>query len=60
MVKLADCTQMVTFLSSIGKALWDLFVIALGCLSLYLTIIFVSGALWDLGKDIIERIKKKK
>jgi len=51
---------MVTFLSSIGKSLWDLFVIGLGCLSLYLTIIFVSGALWDLGKDIIERIKKKK
>jgi len=50
---------MVTFLSSIGKALWDLFLISLGCLSLYLTIIFVSGALWDLAKDTIERIKKK-
>lgn len=59
MVKLADCTQMVTFLSSIGKALWDLFIIGLGCLSLYLLIIFVSEALWDLVKDIIERIKKK-
>ena len=59
MVKLADCTQMVAFLFSIGRALWDLFVIGLGCLSLYLTIIFVSGALWDLAKDIIERIKKK-
>jgi len=51
---------MVTFLSSIGRALWDLFIIGLGCLSLYLLIIFVSGALWDLAKDIIERIKKKK
>ena len=51
---------MVTFLSYIGKALWDLFLISLGCLSLYLTIIFVSGALWDLAKDTIERIKKKK
>jgi len=50
---------MVTFLSSIGKVLWDLFVIGLGCLSLYLTILFVSGVLWDLGKDILERIKKK-
>ncbi len=59
MVKLADCTQMVTFLSSIGRVLWDLFIIGLGCLSLYLTILFVSGLLWDLGKDILERIKKK-
>lgn len=50
---------MVTFLSSIGKALWDLFLIGLGCLSLYLTILFVSEILWDLGKDIVERIKKK-
>ena len=51
---------MVTFLLSIGKVLWDLFLIGLGCLSLYLLIIFVSGVLWDLGKDILERIKKKK
>jgi len=28
-------------------------------LSLYLLILFVSGALWDLAKDILERIKKK-
>ena len=59
MVILADCTQMVAFLLSIVKALWDLFVIGLGCLSLYLTIIFLSGVLWDLVKDTIERIKKK-
>ena len=59
MGKLAESTQMLTFLSSIGKALWDLFIIGLGCLSLYLTILFVSGALWDLVKDIVERIKKK-
>lgn len=51
---------MVTFLLSIVKLLWDLFVIGMGCLSLYLTILYVSGLLWDLGKDIIERIKKKK
>jgi len=51
---------MVTFLLSIVKLLWELFVIGMGFLSLYLLIIFVSGALWDLGKDIIERIKKKK
>ena len=55
----AESTQMVTFLSSIGKALWDLLIISIGCLSLYLTIIFMSGFLWDLAKDIIERIKKK-
>jgi len=58
--KLAESTQMVTFLLSIVKLLWELFVIGMGFLSLYLLIIFVSGALWDLGKDIIERIKKKK
>jgi len=51
---------MVAFLLSIVKALWDLFVIGLGCLSIYLTIIFLSGVLWDLAKDTIERIKKKK
>ena len=51
---------MVSFLLSIVKLLWDLFVIGLGCLSLYLTILFVSDLLWDLAKDIIERIKKKK
>jgi len=50
---------MVSFLLSIVKLLWELFVIGMGCLSLYLLIIFVSGALWDLGKDILERIKKK-
>jgi len=59
MVKLADCTPMVSFLLSIVKLLWELFVIGMGCLSLYLTILFVSGALWDLVKDTIERIKKK-
>ena len=55
----AESTQMVTFLSSIGKVLWDLFLIGLGCLSLYLSILYVSGLLWDLAKDILERIKKK-
>ena len=59
MGKLAESTQMVSFLLSIVKALWDVFVIGLGCLSLYLTILFVSGVLWDLVKDILERIKKK-
>lgn len=56
---LAESTQMVTFLLSIGKALWDLFVIGIGCLSVYLLIIFLSDLLWDLVKDIIERINKK-
>lgn len=56
----AESTQMVAFLLSIVKLLWDLFVIGMACLSLYLTILYVSGALWDLVKDIIERIKKKK
>jgi len=50
---------MVTFLLSIVKVLWDLFIIGLGCLSIYLTIIFLSEVLWDLAKDTIERIKKK-
>jgi len=50
---------MVSFLLSIVQLLWELFVIGMGCLSLYLTILFVSGALWDLVKDTIERIKKK-
>jgi len=50
---------MVTFLSSIAKALWDLFVIGIGCLSVYLLILFLSDLLWDLAKEIIERIKKK-
>jgi len=49
---------MVTFLSSIGKVLWELFVVGIGCLSLYLTILFLSGMLWDLIKDIWRRIKK--
>jgi hypothetical protein len=56
--KLAESTQMVTFLSFIGKVLWELFVVGIGCLSLYLTILFLSGMLWDLIKDIWRRIKK--
>jgi hypothetical protein len=50
---------MVTFLLSIVKVLWELFIIGMACLSIYLTILYVSGILWDLGKDIVERIKKK-
>jgi hypothetical protein len=56
----AESTQMVTFLLSIVKVLWDLFVIGIGCLSAYLLILFLSDLLWDFAKDIIERIKKNK
>ena len=49
---------MVTSLSYIGKLLWELFVVGIGLLAGFLTILFVVGILWDLVKDIIERIKK--
>ena len=50
---------MVNFLSYIVKTLWELFVVGIGLLAAFLTILFVFGILWDLGKDIVERIKKK-
>jgi len=49
---------MVTFLLYIGKLLWELFVVGIGLLAAYLTMLFLAGILWDLVKDIIERIKK--
>jgi len=49
---------MVTSLLYIGKLLWELFVVGIGLLAGFLTILFVVGILWDLVKDIIERIKK--
>jgi len=49
---------MVTSLSYIGKLLWELFVVGIGLLAAYLTILFLAGILLDLVKDIIERIKK--
>jgi len=49
---------MVTFLSSIGKVLWELFVVGIGCLSIFLTILFLADLFLDLVKDIWRRIKK--
>jgi len=49
---------MVASLSYIGKLLWELFVVGIGLLAAYLTILFLVGILWDLVKDIIERIKR--
>jgi len=49
---------MVTSLSYIGKLLWELFVVGIGLLAGFLTILFVVGILWDFLKDIIERIKR--
>jgi len=49
---------MVSFLLSIGKLLWELFVVGIGLLAAFLTILFLAGILLDLVKDIIERIKK--
>lgn len=54
----AESTQMVISLLSIGKILWELLVVGIGLLAGFLTILFVVGILWDLVKDIIERIKK--
>ena len=54
----AKSTQMVIFLLYIGKILWELLVVGIGLLAGFLTILFVVGILWDLLKDIIERIKK--
>jgi len=54
----AKSTQMLISLSSIGKILWELFVVGIGLLATFLTIVFLAGILLDLVKDIIERIKK--
>lgn len=58
LVKLAGCTQMVNFLSSIVSALWDVFLICLFAFAAYLTMLFLIGWGYDLTKDLVERIKK--
>ena len=55
----AESSQMVSLLLSIGNALWGFLVLGLGLLSVYLLVLFIGGFLVDLLKDIIERIKKK-
>ena len=55
----AESSEMVNLLLSIGNALWGFLVLGLGLLSVYLLVLFIGGFLVDLGKDIIERIKKK-
>jgi hypothetical protein len=55
----AESSEMVSLLVSIGKGLWAFLVLGLGLLSVYLLILFLGGFLVDAVKDIIERIKKK-
>lgn len=55
----AESSEMVSLLLSIGNALWGFLVLGLGLLSVYLLVLFLGGFLVDSVKDIIERIKKK-
>ena len=55
----AESSEMVNLLLSIGNALWGFLVLGLGLLSVYLLVLFIGGFLIDAVKDIIERIKKK-
>ena len=55
----AESSEMVSLLLSIGNALWGFLVLGLGLLSVYLLVLFIGGFLVDSLKDIIERIKKK-
>ena len=55
----AESSEMVNLLLSIGNALWGFLVLGLGLLSVYLLVLFIGGFLVDSLKDIIERIKKK-
>ena len=55
----AESSEMVNLLLSIGNALWGFLVLGLGLLSVYLLVLFLGGFLVDAVKDIIERIKKK-
>ena len=55
----AESSEMVSLLLSIGSALWGFLVLGLGLLSVYLLVLFIGGFLVDSLKDIIERIKKK-
>ena len=56
---MAESSEMVSLLLSIGNALWGFLVLGLGLLSVYLLVLFIGGFLVDSVKDIIERIKKK-
>jgi len=42
---------MVSFLSYIGKLLWEGFILSIGLLAIFLTAIFLIGIFWDLAKD---------
>jgi hypothetical protein len=55
----AESSEMVSLLVSIGKGLWAFLVLGLGLLSVFLLVLFLGGFLVDVIKDIIERIKKK-
>ena len=55
----AESSEMVNLLLSIGNALWGFLVLGLGLLSVYLLVLFIGGFLVDSLKDIIERVKKK-
>ena len=55
----AESSEMVNLLLSIGNALWGFLVLGLGLLSVYLLVLFIGGFLVDSLRDIIERIKKK-
>lgn len=41
---------MVNFLLSIGKILWEAFILSIGLLAIFLTTIFLIGMFWDLAK----------
>ena len=56
---MAESSEMVNLLLSIGNALWGFLVRGLGLLSVYLLVLLIGGFLADSLKDIIERIKKK-
>ena len=59
MFGVAESSEMVNLLLSIGNGLWGFLVLGLGLLSVYLLVLFIGGFLVDSLKDIIERIKKK-
>lgn len=53
----AEGTQMVTFLSYIGKLLLEVFIISIGLLTIFISTIFIIVEFLDLLKD--ERKKSK-
>jgi uncharacterized membrane protein len=42
---------MVSFLSYIGRLLWEAFILSIGLLAIFLTTMFLLGIFWDLIKD---------